>query len=125
MKETSIFQMKYRYIKAEKGAILPISLFLLFLFSLVTVHAATKYEIEKQSFHHIEETYTLEILLLMAYRDVEEIYADSPDENGQIQYENGFVNYELIEETESYFNIYFQCYSENKELFTTLKLPKQ
>ena len=97
----------------------------MFLFSLVTVHAATKYEIEKQSFHHIEETYTLEILLLMAYRDVEEIYADSPDENGQIQYENGFVNYELIEETESYFNIYFQCYSENKELFTTLKLPKQ
>lgn len=125
MKESYISQMRYRLYTNEKGVILPISLFLLFLFTLVTIHAATKFEKEKQSFHHIEKTYDLEILLLQAYRDVKRLYEEDPSvKEGEFQYEDGKVIFKLLNKKESTYSLKFECFSGDAELIMELEMPK-
>jgi hypothetical protein len=118
--------MVYRLrIRDESGVILPISLFVLFLFSLITMYAVTKFEMEKRSLAHIEETYDLELLLLMAYRDLEKQFTKDPaKKQGQFQYEYGFVNFRLLDETGNSYLFLFECYSESGELFMELSMPK-
>ena len=66
------------------------------------MYAVTKFEMEKRSLAHIEETYDLELLLLMAYRDLEKQFTKDPaKKQGQFQYEYGFVNFQLLDETGS------------------------
>jgi hypothetical protein len=118
---------RYRSLRTNNnGFILPFTLFLFFLFSAILFHAATKLMIEKQVFTQTQTTYDLDTLLLMAYEDVKKAYKDDhllPE--GELNYDAGYVKYQVKEETETNIYISFECYTKNQgELFMDLPLDK-
>jgi len=128
MKAKFIYHGKFRsQIINENGFVLPFTLFLFFLFSMVLLHSATKYVVEKQVFDHFHTTYELETLLLMAYRDVENAYENGNfSKSGKFEYDVGYCLYRVIEENENGLLVSFECYTDDQgELFMDLVLDKK
>ena len=125
--EIFIYRMELlSFLKNEKGVILPFSLFLLFLFTLMTFHAAIKFQTEKQFFHNINKTHEIETLLIAGFYDAEQLYQEGTlSESGEFFYDVGQVKYQVLSETEQDLLLSFQVYT-NKggRLFYDIKMKK-
>ncbi|WAA10436.1 competence type IV pilus minor pilin ComGG [Fervidibacillus albus] len=98
----------------HKGLILPFTLFLLLIISLMTVHAIAKFEVEKRFFKTTKTTYELETLLVMAVdRLNEQIEKNDLPDKGTFQLDIGFVQFETIEESDAEIRYEIQCFTED------------
>lgn len=108
----------------EKGVILPFSLFLLFLFTLLTLHAVVKYETEKKFFKNIETTYELETIFLESYEKVKDLSKhEIVPTVGEFNYDVGFVSYTVTYEDDHAYWILFKCYTYENHGEFVFELP--
>jgi hypothetical protein len=127
MKGRFIYQMIFQsHQRDERGVIFPFSLFLLFLFTLMTFHAAMKYETEKQFFQNISKTHEVETLLMAGYHDAKQLYQEGKLlESGQFLYDIGHVDYDVLNDKKQELLLYFQVFTNNGgRLYYEMKMKK-
>lgn len=82
-------------VKNEKGIIMPITLFIVFLLSSYVFFQINQYKIEKELFNEQSELYTAERLLHKAFVDIKQLLnsSSSSSYSGTLHYSNGEVTY--------------------------------
>ncbi|OIJ16060.1 hypothetical protein BKP35_03505 [Anaerobacillus arseniciselenatis] len=86
----------------ERGFILPITLFVVFLLSSFVTFQLNQYMIEKEIMNEKAEAFTAERLIQMAIVDLEDVIVniDSNPNTGTLYYENGEVMFIIDSETD-------------------------
>jgi hypothetical protein len=98
----------------ESGFFLPFSLFLLLIFTAVTLYAAEEYEAEKKFFREAENAYQTERILHDAVANfLNRAGAGNVPETGIIRYENGHARYFSGRIGEHLFQIKLQCFTDH------------
>lgn len=79
----------------QRGFILPITLFIVFLLSSYVTFQISQYKVEKELFYEQSELYTAERLIKLAIVDVRDIIqqSNSSSYSGKLYYNNGEVTY--------------------------------
>ncbi len=92
----------------EKGFILPITLFVVFLLTSFVTFQVNQYKIEKEIIHEQNELYTAERLLQMAIVDLQEMIEHLDDDlySGNLHYEKGEVTFVIRSETDEIISIH-------------------
>lgn len=123
-------RLPLKLVHSERAFILPFSLFLLLIFTSVTIHAAVKYEVEKKFFQATKNTYQIEAILYNATVDLKnELIKNKDVEEGVFEYENGYANYSVIERiNDESLKLSIQCFTKQNGKLTvtfTYHLPTQ
>mgnify|MGYP001233679740 FL=1 len=93
---------------------LPFTLFLLLLFTVVTLFAAREYEMEKRYFKQAEEFRNLEILTFLALRELKKYNWQEVDtSSGKMEYVDGVVIYQVTSVSDEEVAIDLTCSTNN------------
>ncbi|WP_158661068.1 competence type IV pilus minor pilin ComGG [Bacillus kwashiorkori] len=98
----------------ESGFIFPFSLFLLLLFTTITIYSIMKYETEKRFFSVTKSSYELELSLHFAYETInKEIQLEQEVKNKIIRLNNSTITYSIKNHSVDEWEVMIECITDN------------